>query len=100
MAPNTRPQSVALRQSGPSLSMVHDRAMAPLRLTRPKVGRNPVAPHRVEGEMIEPCVSLPMAKATHPAAVADAGPADEPLDPWSVFQGFLVVPPYQTSPWA
>ncbi len=32
------------------------------------------------GETIEPCVSVPMLNATHPAAVADAGPADDPLE--------------------
>ena len=41
----------------------------------------PVAPHRVDGETIEPNVSVPSANGTRPAAVADAEPADEPLDP-------------------
>src|SRR6185369_4625270 len=100
IASNTSPQSVTLRHNGPSLSMVQESAIAPARLTRPKVGRSPVVPHRVEGDTIDPSVSLPMANATAPADVAEAGPAEEPLDPWSVFQGFLVVPPNQTSPWA
>ena len=55
--------------------------MAPVRGTNPNVGRKPVIPQRVEGEEIEPSVSDPMAKATQPAAVADADPADDPLDP-------------------
>jgi hypothetical protein len=54
----------------------------------------------VLGEEIEPNVSVPMAKATHPAAVAEDEPADDPLEPWSVFHGFFVVPPNQTSPMA
>jgi hypothetical protein len=33
------------------------------------------------GEMIEPSVSEPMAKATHPAETALAEPAEEPLEP-------------------
>ena len=72
--------------------------MAPARLTRPKVGRCPVMPLRVDGEMMEPRVSVPMENPTRPAAVADPGPAEEPLDPCSVFQGFRVRPPNQRSP--
>jgi hypothetical protein len=40
-----------------------------------------VQPQRVDGDEIEPSVSEPMLNATQPAAVAEAGPADEPLDP-------------------
>src|SRR2546423_15619511 len=75
MASSTRAQSSALRQMGPSLSIVHESAMAPVRGTRPKVGRRPVTPLTVEGEEMEPSVSLPMAKPTSPAAVAEAAPA-------------------------
>src|SRR5207245_430553 len=70
------------RQSGPSLSIVHDSAIAPVRGTRPNVGRSPVAPFTVDGDEIEPSVSLPIANPTSPPEVADAGPADEPLDPY------------------
>ena len=61
--------------------MVQESAIAPVRGTSPNVGRNPVHPQRVEGDEIEPSVSEPMLNATHPAAVAEAGPADEPLEP-------------------
>jgi len=37
--------------------------------------------------MMEPRVSVPMPKPTQPAAVADPGPADEPLDPCGAFRG-------------
>ncbi len=47
---------------------------------------------------MDPSVSDPMLNATHPAAVADAGPADDPLEPCSVLQGFRVMPPYHTLP--
>ena len=63
--------------------MLHDNAIAPCRLTRPNVGRRPVVPQRVLGETIEPHVSVPIAKPTNPAAVAEAEPADDPLDPCS-----------------
>src|SRR5512144_2683339 len=98
IASRTSAQSSTLRQIGPSLSMLHDSAIAPVFGTRPKVGRSPVTPQRVDGEEMLPNVSLPIAKPTSPADVADAGPALEPLEPWSTFHGFFVVPPYQTSP--
>src|ERR1700676_5485876 len=85
---------------GPGLSMLQERAIAPVRGTRPNDGLSPVQPQRVDGDEMEPSVSEPMLKATQPAAVAEAGPADEPLDPWLVFHGFLVTPPNQTSPCA
>ena len=100
MASNTSAQSSALRHIGPILSIVHESAIAPARLTRPKVGRSPLTPFRVEGEMIEPRVSVPMANPTSPAAVAEPDPAEEPLDPCSVFHGLRVRPPNQRSPCA
>jgi hypothetical protein len=63
------------------LSIVHDSAIAPVFGTRPNVVRSPVVPQRVDGEEIEPNVSLPMLNPTSPAAVAEAGPAEDPLDP-------------------
>src|SRR5215472_16669450 len=100
MALRTMAQSSTARQIGPSLSMVHDRAMAPVRGTCPNVGRSPVVPQRVEGEEIDPSVSDPIANATQPAAVAEADPADDPLDPCFVFHGLRVIPPNHLSPWA
>jgi hypothetical protein len=99
-AAKTSAQSSAERAIGPSLSMLQASAIAPCRLMRPKVGRSPVAPQRVQGETMLPQVSDPSAKPTSPAAVADAEPAEEPLDPCSRFHGFFVVPPNQTSPQA
>src|ERR1700731_2428863 len=98
MALSTRAQSSTDRQIGPSLSMLHDKAMAPVRGTKPNVGRSPVQPQRVDGDEIDPSVSDPMLNATHPAAVADAGPADDPLEPCLGFQGLRVLPPNHTSP--
>src|SRR5690606_26227329 len=81
MASRTRAQSSSDRAIGPSLSIDHESVMQPCRLTRPKVGRRPEAPQARQGETMLPCVSLPMAKPTSPAADAAAEPADEPLDP-------------------
>src|SRR2546425_4126821 len=83
---------------GPNLSILQESAIAPVRGTRPNDGRNPVHPQRVDGEEIEPSVSDPMLNATHPAAVAEAGPAEEPPEPLVVFPGFFVSPPQQTTP--
>jgi hypothetical protein len=55
--------------------------MAPVLGTRPNEGRSPVQPQRVDGNEIDPSVSEPMLNATQPAAVAEAGPAEEPLEP-------------------
>src|SRR6185436_15440151 len=99
MASKTSAQSSALRQIGPSLSVVHDRAIAPLRGTRPKVGRKPETPHVLDGDVIEPFVSDPMLKPTHPAAVADAGPAGEPLEPGLSCSGIHGLRVYSAHQW-
>ena len=41
---------------------------------------------------------MPIANATPPAAVAEADPADEPLEPRSGFHGLRVRSPNHTSP--
>src|SRR3954462_3700896 len=89
----TSAQSSTVRHNGPMRSWVHESVIAPYRLTRPNVGRRPVTPQMEEGLRIDPLVSVPMPKATHPAAVALAGPADEPLDPSLGSHGLLVRPP-------
>ncbi len=93
-------QSSTVLHMGPILSIDQLSGIAPARLTLPKVGRSPVMPQRVEGATIDPHVSVPMAKATSPAAVAEPDPADDPLDPSSRFHGLRVLPPNQTSPHA
>src|SRR5215471_3718286 len=79
-------------------SCVQESAMMPKRLTRPKVGRKPARPQRAAGVRIDPLVSEPMPNATHPAAVAEQGPADEPDDPTAGSHGLFVWPPNQLSP--
>src|SRR2546423_9629180 len=80
MASSTIAQSSTLRQMGPSLSIVHESAIAPVRGTRPNVGRKPVVPQRVEGEEIEPSVSLPIEKPPGPQPLLTPGP---PTIHWS-----------------
>src|SRR6266852_4181347 len=100
MACITMAQSSTARQIGPSLSIVQLTAIAPVRGTKPNVGRNPLVPQRVEGDEIDPSVSDPIANPTHPAATALAGPAEDPLDPCFGFHGFRVFPPNHLSPMA
>src|SRR5881296_3507943 len=82
---------------GPSLSRDQQRVIAPVRGTRPNVGRRPVTPHRIAGLTMLPPVSLPMENATSPAAVAAPGPALDPDAPSSSSHGFIVWPPNQMS---
>src|SRR5262249_16049607 len=80
--------------------MLQESAIAPVLGTSPNVGRNPVQPHRVEGDEIDPTVSEPILNQTSPEATPEAGPAEDPLDPCFVFHGFRVTPPNHTSPCA
>ena len=86
------------RASAPTLSSDQHSAIAPVRATRPKLGRRPTVPQRAEGATIEPIVSVPIANEHRPSATAAALPADEPDDPSARFQGLRVRPPNQMSP--
>ena len=85
------------RAIGPSLSSDQHSVIAPVRGTRPNVGRSPVTPHLMDGLTMLPPVSLPIAKPTSPAAVAAPGPALDPDEPSSSSHGFIVCPPNQIS---
>ena len=85
IASSTSQVSPTLRVIGPILSILQVSAMQPVLGTRPWVGRIPVAPQRLEGETIEPHVSVPMANATSPAAVADAEPAMD-FERWALIE--------------
>jgi len=52
--------------------------MTPLRLTRPSVGLIPTMPQQVDGETIEPSVSVPIATAQRLAATATPDPELDP----------------------
>src|SRR5690242_16837051 len=82
---------------GPSLSSDQQRVIAPVRGTRPYVGRRPFTPQRRLGLTMLPSVSLPIEKPTRPAAVAAPGPALDPDAPSSSSHGFIVWPPNQMS---
>jgi hypothetical protein len=82
-AASTRKVSSTLRAIGPSLSSDQHSVIAPVRGTRPNVGRSPVTPQRIAGDTMLPPVSLPSAKPTQPDAVAAPGPALLPDAPSS-----------------
>src|SRR5690242_6302886 len=82
---------------GPSLSSDQQSVIAPVRATRPNVGRRPVIPQRIAGLTMLPPVSLPIENATSAAAVAAPGPALDPDAPSSKSHGFIVWPPNQMS---
>ena len=85
-------------QIGPIVSSDQQSCMQPCRLTRPKVGRIPTVPLRLEGPMMLPAVSVAMEKPTRPAAVADPDPDDDPAAPSLGFHGHRVSPRNQGSP--
>src|SRR5580700_4625646 len=72
--------------------------MPPLIGTRPYVARMPTIPQRSAGSRMDPRLSVPMEKAHRPAAVADAGPALDPPEGSSRFQGLRHLPPNQSQP--
>ncbi len=90
MAASTSAVSSTERAMGPSLSWLQERVIAPVRGTRPKVGRRPVVPPRMHGSTMLPKVSLPIANGTRPAETAAPEPALDPPDRSSRNQGLLV----------
>src|SRR5215831_16496846 len=97
MATSTSSVSSTFRVIGPNLSSDQHSVIAPVRGTRPYVGRSPVTPQRIDGLTMLPPVSLPIEKPTSPAAVAAPGPALDPDVPSSSSHGFMVCPPNQMS---
>ena len=67
---------------GPAVSWTGDSGTMPVRLTSPAVGLTPTTPQALDGETIEPSVSVPTASAASPA---ETPAADPELDP----DGFL-----------
>src|SRR6185295_18756941 len=70
----------------------------PLRLTRPSVGLMPTRPLLLEGETIDPSVSVPIAAAARFAAMAAPEPELDPDGLRSSAYGFLVWPPRPLQP--
>src|SRR5690349_20363281 len=98
MAPRRIAASVTVRAIGPAVSWLFEIGTMPARLTRPTVGLRPTMPQSVEGETIDPSVSVPMATAHRLAVTAAAEPELEPGGLRSSAYGFLVCPPRALQP--
>src|SRR5215210_162487 len=74
--------------------------MMPLRLTRPTVGLIPTSPLALEGQTIEPSVSVPTPAVERLAATAAPVPELEPQGLRSRTYGFRTCPPRPLQPLA
>src|SRR5688572_2241490 len=97
-APSTIAASRTARAIGPGVSCVLEIGMIPLRLHNPTVGLMPTMPHWLDGETMEPSVSVPMATAHKLADTATAEPELEPDGLRSSTYGFFVSPPRPLQP--
>src|SRR3954471_11838734 len=70
----------------------------PLRLNRPSVGLIPTRPLLLEGDTIEPSVSVPTPTAARLAAIAAPEPELDPDGLRSSAYGFFVCPPRPLQP--
>src|SRR5213079_2604951 len=77
-APNSVAASATLRAIGPAVSWLWAMGMTPARLTRPTVGLIPTIEQQVEGDTMEPSVSVPIAAAHRLAATATPEPELDP----------------------
>ena len=78
MAPSSSAASRTERAIGPAVSCVSEIGTMPARLTRPTVGLMPTMPFAVDGQTMEPSVSVPMAAAARLAETAAPEPELEP----------------------
>ena len=69
-----------------------------VRLTRPTVGLSPTMPLIAAGQVIDPSVSVPIAKRTIPAATAAPLPLELPQGLRSSAHGLCVCPPTALQP--
>ena len=80
--PSRSVRSAAISQADlarmPGESNVVDDGRIPLRERSPVETFSPYKAVNDAGQLIDPCVSVPIAKGANPAATAAAGPADDP----------------------
>src|SRR5262249_62106046 len=76
--PSMIPAWVPVRAIGRRVSWLAAIGMTPERLTRPIVGLTPTRPLQLDGETIEPSVSLPIAAAHRLEAAATPEPLLQP----------------------
>src|SRR5262245_17285355 len=90
--------SATVRVIGPAVSCVCEIGMMPVRETRPTVGLKPTSAQLLDGETIEPSVSVPTVRAQRFAAPAVPDPELEPEGSRSRTYGFLHCPPRPLQP--
>src|SRR3984885_16094680 len=83
---------------GPAESWARDNGTMPARLTSPRVGLMPTTPQALDGETIEPSVSVPTASGAKPADRPAAEPELEPDGLRSSADGLAVWPPSVDQP--
>ena len=98
MALSKAAASATVRVMGPAVSCSGEIGTMPVRETRPTVGFRPTIPVIAAGQVIEPSVSVPMARAASPAAIAAPDPADEPQAVRSKEWGLRTKPPAPLHP--
>src|SRR5437868_11146283 len=98
MAANSSAASRTLAAIGPAVSWLWLMGTMWVRLTRPTVGFRPTIPLIAAGQVIDPSVSVPIARRTIPAATAAPLPLDEPHGLRSSAQGLRVCPPMALQP--
>src|SRR5579871_3863075 len=83
---------------GPAVSCASDSGTMPARLTRPRVGLMPTTPQALDGDTIDPSVSVPTASGAKPADTPAAEPELDPEGLRSSAYGFAVWPPTVDQP--
>ena len=83
---------------GPAVSWLWAIGMIPAPSIRPSVGFTPTNEHALEGQTIEPSVSVPMPTAAKLAAMAAPVPELEPQGLRSSAYGFAHWPPRALQP--
>src|SRR5436190_23329594 len=90
--------SVTVRHIGPAVSWLWAMGTIPVALTSPSVGLIPTMPFALDGQTIEPSVSVPIDNAQRFAAVAAPDPELDPHGLRSRLYGFLHCPPLALQP--
>src|SRR5207302_564825 len=98
IAPSRTAASATVRAIGPAVSWLWAIGTMPLRLRRPSVGLIPTMPLLLEGETIDPSVSVPIAAAQRFAATAAPDPELDPDGLRSSAYGLRVCPPRPLQP--
>src|SRR3954453_7211243 len=98
ITPRSAAASRTLAVIGPAVSWLWLIGTTCVRLTRPTVGFKPTMPLIAAGHVIDPSVSVPIARRTNPAATAAPLPLDDPHGLRSSAQGLWTCPPTALQP--